>query len=239
MMNDATTPTRQPAAVSPPGKLAYATPTTAPLVAGRRSFFKYRDLGVTAASSRRLRAQVTSEADGMTQPTGAFPRLGGRVRLHAQWMGRPGVRGRPETAHPVGRVALHPGRPAAQRDGGIKRPGAPGDLRSRGHGHCGLRAAGGLVQARSDPAKRRLLDGAPLAPSARPGLAAASGTASQLDLLIALAGFLRQFLWCQASHGPRRPRAHGRQAVRLVLRVVLVRDTGNLHVDRAQVVPQW
>ena len=50
-------------AVNPPGKLAYATPTTAPLVAGRRSFFKYRDLGVTAASSGKLRAQVTIGAE--------------------------------------------------------------------------------------------------------------------------------------------------------------------------------
>jgi len=70
MMNDASKPTGQPAAVNPPGKLAYATPTTAPLVAGRRSFFKYRDLGVTAASSGKIRAQVTIGADGMTQPTG-------------------------------------------------------------------------------------------------------------------------------------------------------------------------
>ena len=70
MMNDASTPTKQPAAVNPPGKLAHATPTTAPLVAGRRSFFKYRDLGVTAASSGKIRAQVTIGADGMTQPTG-------------------------------------------------------------------------------------------------------------------------------------------------------------------------
>jgi mannose-6-phosphate isomerase-like protein (cupin superfamily) len=70
MMNDASTRTGQPAAVSPPGKLAYATPATAPLVAGRRSFFKYRDLGVTAASSGKIRAQVTIGADGMTQPTG-------------------------------------------------------------------------------------------------------------------------------------------------------------------------
>jgi mannose-6-phosphate isomerase-like protein (cupin superfamily) len=70
MMNDASTPIRQPAAVSPPGKLAYATPTSAPLVAGRRSFFKYRDLGVTAASSGKIRAQVTIGAEGMTQPTG-------------------------------------------------------------------------------------------------------------------------------------------------------------------------
>ena len=70
MMNDASTPIGQPAAVSPPGKLTHATPTTAPLVAGRRSFFKYRDLGVTAASSGKIRAQVTIGADGMTQPTG-------------------------------------------------------------------------------------------------------------------------------------------------------------------------
>ena len=70
MMNDTTVRTEAGAAVQAPGKLAYATPTTAPLVEGRRSFFKYRDLGVTAASSGRLRAQVTSGADGMTQPTG-------------------------------------------------------------------------------------------------------------------------------------------------------------------------
>jgi mannose-6-phosphate isomerase-like protein (cupin superfamily) len=70
MMNDASTPIGQPAAVNPPAKLAYATPTTAPLVAGRRSFFKYRDLGVTAASSGKIRAQVTIGAEGMTQATG-------------------------------------------------------------------------------------------------------------------------------------------------------------------------
>src|SRR5262245_2076400 len=69
-MNATSTPIGQPGAVTPPGKLAYATPTTAPLVAGRRSFFKYRDLGVTAASSGKIRAQVTIGADGMTQPTG-------------------------------------------------------------------------------------------------------------------------------------------------------------------------
>src|SRR5438093_11119046 len=70
MMNDASTPIGRPAAVNPPGKLAYATPTTAPLVAGRRSFVKYRDLGVTAASSGKIRAQATIGAEGMTQPTG-------------------------------------------------------------------------------------------------------------------------------------------------------------------------
>jgi len=47
-----------------------AKKTAANLVAGRRAFFKYRDLGVTAATSGKLRAQVTSAEAGMSQPTG-------------------------------------------------------------------------------------------------------------------------------------------------------------------------
>lgn len=39
-------------------------------VEGRRSFFKYRDLGVTKASDGWMRAQVMSAVTGMTQPTG-------------------------------------------------------------------------------------------------------------------------------------------------------------------------
>ena len=39
-------------------------------VAGRRAFFKYRDLGVTAATHRRMRAQVTSAEQGMSKETG-------------------------------------------------------------------------------------------------------------------------------------------------------------------------
>ena len=70
MMNDSTTLSDKPTTAQPAGKLAHATPATAPLVTGRRSFFKYRDLGVTAASSGLMRAQVTIGADGMTQPTG-------------------------------------------------------------------------------------------------------------------------------------------------------------------------
>ncbi|MBF8668359.1 cupin domain-containing protein [Pseudomonas putida] len=48
-------------------KLTYATPGTAPFVPGRRSFFKYRDLGVTAASDGIARAQVTCATDVMQQ----------------------------------------------------------------------------------------------------------------------------------------------------------------------------
>ena len=68
MNNDAATAT--PAAVHPAGKLAHATPASAPFVQGRRTFLKYQDLGVTTASSGRMRAQVMSATAGMTKPTG-------------------------------------------------------------------------------------------------------------------------------------------------------------------------
>ena len=57
-------------AAIPTGKLVHATPKTAPMVEGRRTFLKYQDLGVTAASSGRMRAQVMSATAGMTKPTG-------------------------------------------------------------------------------------------------------------------------------------------------------------------------
>jgi len=47
-----------------------AKKSAADYVAGRRAFFKYRDLGVTAATGGKLRAQVTSAEAGMSQPTG-------------------------------------------------------------------------------------------------------------------------------------------------------------------------
>ncbi len=51
-------------------KLAHATVDNATYVAGRRSFFKYRDLGVTDATDGKMRAQVTSATQGLGQPTG-------------------------------------------------------------------------------------------------------------------------------------------------------------------------
>jgi len=70
MMNDGTTVTTPLDAMVPAGKVAYANPATAPLVPGRREFFHYRDLGVGAASSGRMRAQVMSATKGMSKPTG-------------------------------------------------------------------------------------------------------------------------------------------------------------------------
>lgn len=60
----------KPVAGQPAMKLAHATPASAPAVPGRRSFFTYRDLGVTAASQGRIRAQTMTTITGMTEPTG-------------------------------------------------------------------------------------------------------------------------------------------------------------------------
>jgi quercetin dioxygenase-like cupin family protein len=51
-------------------KIAVATKDNANYVPGRRSYFKYRDLGVTAGTNGRMRAQITSAEQGMTRPTG-------------------------------------------------------------------------------------------------------------------------------------------------------------------------
>jgi quercetin dioxygenase-like cupin family protein len=64
-MNDVATPT----AVDAPHPTV-AKRSAAKYVAGRRAFFKYRDLGVTAGTGGKLRAQVTSAEAGMSQPTG-------------------------------------------------------------------------------------------------------------------------------------------------------------------------
>ena len=48
-------------------KLTHATPENAPFVAGRRHFFKYRDLGLTDATEGAARAQVTCATDVMEE----------------------------------------------------------------------------------------------------------------------------------------------------------------------------
>ena len=57
-------------AAKPVMKLRHATKDNAPLVPGRRTFFKYRDLGVTEASAGKLRAQVMQTVAHMKEPTG-------------------------------------------------------------------------------------------------------------------------------------------------------------------------
>jgi uncharacterized protein YjlB len=61
----------RPAASAAPGmKVAVTSAKHPDYVEGRRSFFKYRDLGVTKASDGWMRAQVMAAVTGMTQPTG-------------------------------------------------------------------------------------------------------------------------------------------------------------------------
>lgn len=55
---------------TPTMNVAVASKDNAKYVAGRRAFFKYRDLGVTEGTKGFMRAQVTSAEQGMSQPTG-------------------------------------------------------------------------------------------------------------------------------------------------------------------------
>ena len=52
------------------GTLAHATPETAPVVKGRREFFRYQDLMVAKATGGRMRAQLMSASRGMSEPAG-------------------------------------------------------------------------------------------------------------------------------------------------------------------------
>ncbi len=58
------------------------------MVAGRRDFLQYRELGVTAASQGRIRAQVTSASQGLSEPTGWHVHLceGQLVYMLAGWV---------------------------------------------------------------------------------------------------------------------------------------------------------
>ena len=51
-------------------ELALSFAKEARFVPGRRHFFQYRDLGVTAATAGRMRAQVTSAKSAMDRETG-------------------------------------------------------------------------------------------------------------------------------------------------------------------------
>ena len=52
------------------GGVMVAKASNPKMVAGRRDFMTYRELGVTEASAGRIRAQVTSSSEGLSEPTG-------------------------------------------------------------------------------------------------------------------------------------------------------------------------
>ena len=60
----------KPAAKQAADGVVIARKDQATYVAGRRDWMKYRELGVTEASEGRIRAQVTSTSQGLSEPTG-------------------------------------------------------------------------------------------------------------------------------------------------------------------------
>jgi mannose-6-phosphate isomerase-like protein (cupin superfamily) len=70
MTIEATALNEKTVGAQPAMKVAVTSAKAPDYVEGRRSFFKYRDLGVTAASNGWMRAQLTTALTGMTKPTG-------------------------------------------------------------------------------------------------------------------------------------------------------------------------
>jgi len=70
MTIQATTLKEKAVGAQPAMKVAVTSAKAPDFVEGRRSFFRYRDLGVTAASNGWMRAQLTTAITGMTKPTG-------------------------------------------------------------------------------------------------------------------------------------------------------------------------
>ena len=70
MTVEAVTSGKKPVSAPAQMKVAVTSAKAPDYVEGRRSFFKYRDLGVKAASNGWMRAQLTTAITGMTKPTG-------------------------------------------------------------------------------------------------------------------------------------------------------------------------
>jgi mannose-6-phosphate isomerase-like protein (cupin superfamily) len=70
MTIEATTLKDKAVGAQPPMKVVVTSAKAPDYVEGRRSFFRYRDLGVAKASNGWMRAQLTTAITGMTKPTG-------------------------------------------------------------------------------------------------------------------------------------------------------------------------
>ena len=70
MSSSAAAIVEMPEAAEAPADFALAKQDEAVYVKGRRDWMKYRELGVTEASGGRIRAQVTSASQSLSEPTG-------------------------------------------------------------------------------------------------------------------------------------------------------------------------
>ncbi len=69
-MSTATAVAEKPAAMEIGDGVMVAKKDEAIYVKGRRDWMQYRELGVTQGSAGRIRAQVTSSSQGLSEPTG-------------------------------------------------------------------------------------------------------------------------------------------------------------------------
>ncbi len=124
-------------------KLALAFKNDPHYVAGRRDFFKYRDLGVTAATGGQMRAQVTSAEKGLSRPTGWHYHVCDMQLVYVLngWIDLEFEDGKAAAAA-TGRFGDDPRRHAPPGDRDLRCDGAPRSLAAGGNGHGGLRSAG-------------------------------------------------------------------------------------------------
>ena len=125
----------------------HVTNKTAPNVPGRRSFFTYRDLGVTDATQGAMRAQVTEAVTGMTEPTGWHYHVCDTqfVYLLKGWVDLEFETGE-QIRVQAGESLLIPGGPAPQRDQHLGRSGASGDFGAGADGNGAVRAPGRVAR---------------------------------------------------------------------------------------------
>ncbi len=143
MTIEATISGKKPASAPAPMKAAVTSAKKPDYVEGRRTFFKYRDLGVTAASNGWMRAQLMTAVTGMTKPTGWHYHVceGQFVYTLKGWVElafEDGTNCRLE----AGDFVLYSGRPETQRDRHIGRPRDPRNLSAVRYGDRPGRPAG-------------------------------------------------------------------------------------------------
>ena len=121
-------------------EIAVAKADNPEMVPGRRDFLQYRELGVTKASEGKIRAQVTSASEGLSEETGWHVHLceGQFVYMLSGWVDLEFAGGRKERGR-FRRSDLYPGRHATQRDGDLGCVRAFGSFDPSRYGHGPLR----------------------------------------------------------------------------------------------------
>ncbi len=135
----------------PSMKVAVASKENANYVAGRRAFFKYRDLGVTEGTNGFMRAQVTSAEQGMSKPTGwhVHKCQAQLVYVLSGWVDL--VFADRKVRVNAGELDHDSRQHAAQRDRHIGHVRAAGGVGSRRNGHRALRAPAGALTSVQAP----------------------------------------------------------------------------------------